>query len=57
MRFNGHWITVGDVIDQLANVQGAVHKGEPGTARRQAVQALGSSTAAMVCPVWSGRSN
>jgi hypothetical protein len=41
MRFNGHWITVGDVIDQLANVEGAVHKGEPGTARRQAVQALG----------------
>jgi hypothetical protein len=32
---------VGDVIDQLANVEGAVHRGEPDTARRQAVQALG----------------
>jgi hypothetical protein len=41
MRFQGHWITVGDVIDQLANVEGAVHSGEPDTARRQAVQALG----------------
>jgi hypothetical protein len=41
MRFNGHWITVGDVIDQLANVEGAVHSGEPDTAHRKAVQALG----------------
>lgn len=41
MRFNSHWITVGDVIDQLANVEGAVHSGEPDTARSQAIQALG----------------
>lgn len=41
MRLNSHWITEGDVIDQLANVEGAVHSGEPETARRQAIQALG----------------
>jgi hypothetical protein len=41
MRFNGHWITVGDVIDQLANVEGAVHSSEPDTAHREAVHALG----------------
>ena len=28
---NGQWITVRDVIDQLANVEGAVHSGEPDT--------------------------
>jgi hypothetical protein len=41
MRFNGHWITVGDVIDQVANVEGAIHSGEPDTAHRKTVQALG----------------
>lgn len=41
MRFDSHWVSVGDVIDQLANVEGAVHSGEPDTARRQAIQALG----------------
>ena len=39
MRFNGNWITVLDVIDQLANVEGAVHSGEPDTDRRKAIQA------------------
>jgi hypothetical protein len=41
MRFNGHWITVRDVIDQLANVEGAVHSGEPDTDRRRTIQAAG----------------
>lgn len=41
MRFNGNWITVLDVIDQLANVEGAVHSGEPDTDRRKAIQAAG----------------
>ena len=41
MRFNGHWITVGDVIDQLANVEGAVHSGDPDTDRQRAIQAAG----------------
>jgi hypothetical protein len=41
MYFQGHPITVGNVIDQLANVEGAVHRGEPDTARRKAIQVLG----------------
>jgi hypothetical protein len=41
MRFDGHWITAGDVIDQLANVEGAVHSGDPDTDRRKVIQATG----------------
>jgi hypothetical protein len=29
MRFSENWITVRDVIDQLANVEGAVHSSKP----------------------------
>lgn len=41
MRFNGHWISVEDMIDQLANVEGAVHSGTPGTNHRRVIQAAG----------------
>lgn len=41
MRFNGQWITVRDVIDQLANVEGAVHSGEPDTDHQKMIQAAG----------------
>jgi hypothetical protein len=29
MRFSESWITIRDVIDQLANIEGAVHRGNP----------------------------
>lgn len=29
MRFSENWITIRDVIDQLANIEGAVHSGKP----------------------------
>jgi len=41
MRFNGVFITVRDVIDQLANVEGAVHSGNANNDRRKAAQAAG----------------
>ena len=28
MRFSGSWLTVRDVVNQLANIEGAVHRGE-----------------------------
>lgn len=39
MRFDERWITVRDVIDQLANVEGAVHKGGPKDERDRTLQA------------------
>jgi hypothetical protein len=41
MRFNGNPITVRDVIDQLANIEGAVHHGSARNERRRAVEAAG----------------
>src|SRR5262249_16858245 len=41
MRFSGEWITVRDVIDQLANVEGAVHSGNPKDERERVLQAAG----------------
>ncbi len=38
MRFNGNWLTVRDVINQLANIEGAVHRGEARDARERALQ-------------------
>ncbi len=38
MRFNGNWITVQDVINQLANIEGAVHRGGVRDARERALQ-------------------
>jgi hypothetical protein len=40
MGFSGTWLTVRDVINQLANVEGAVHRGEARDAREQALQAV-----------------
>lgn len=42
MRFGGRWITVRDVIDQLANVEGAVHSGEAKNDRQRVLQAASS---------------
>ena len=39
MRFGGSWITVRDVIDQLANIEGAVHSGKAKDERQRALQA------------------
>lgn len=39
MRFEGSWITVRDVIDQLANIEGAVHSGKVKDERQRALQA------------------
>jgi hypothetical protein len=41
MRFGGNWITIRDVIDQLANVEGAVHSGKAKDARQKTIQATG----------------
>jgi hypothetical protein len=41
MRYGGRWITVHDVIDQLANVEGAVHSGEPRNQHQRLLQAAG----------------
>jgi hypothetical protein len=41
IRFNGYWITVANVIDQLANVEGAVHSGVPDTDHRKAIRDVG----------------
>jgi hypothetical protein len=41
MRFRAKWITIRDVIDQLANVEGAVHVGNAKDERQRAVQAAG----------------
>ncbi|MEV1290038.1 hypothetical protein [Micromonospora sp. NPDC049679] len=41
MRFGGSWITVRDVIDQLANIEGAVHIGKAKHERHTALQAAG----------------
>ncbi len=38
MRFSGNWITVRDVINQLANIEGAVHRGEAKDARERALR-------------------
>ena len=40
MGFNGTWLTVRDVINQLANIEGAVHRGEARDARERALQAV-----------------
>ncbi len=40
MRFSGNWLTVRDVINQLANIEGAVHRGEPRDARERALQEM-----------------
>ena len=39
MRFGGSWIKVRDVIDQLANIEGAVHSGKAKDERQRALQA------------------
>ena len=41
MRFGGRWITVHDIIDQLANVEGAVHSGTARDERQRVLQAAG----------------
>jgi hypothetical protein len=41
MRFSESWITIRDVIDQLANIEGAVHSGEPKKERHRVLQAAG----------------
>jgi hypothetical protein len=41
MRFGGSWITVRDVIDQLANIEGAVHSGRAKDERHRVLQAAG----------------
>jgi hypothetical protein len=38
MRFSGNWLTVRDVINQLANIEGAVHRGKVREARERALQ-------------------
>ena len=38
--FNGNWLTVRDVINQLANINGAVHRSEARDARERALQAV-----------------
>jgi hypothetical protein len=40
MGFNGTWLTVRDVINQLANIEGAVHRGEARDARERALEAV-----------------
>lgn len=39
MRFGGSWITVRDVIHQLANIEGAVHSSKAKGERQRALQA------------------
>lgn len=39
MRFSENWITVRDVIYQLANIEGAVHSGKPKKERQRVLQA------------------
>jgi Cys-tRNA synthase (O-phospho-L-seryl-tRNA:Cys-tRNA synthase) len=41
MRFSENWITVRNVIDQLANIEGAVHSGEPKKDCHKVLQAAG----------------
>jgi hypothetical protein len=41
MRFSETWITARDVIDQLANIEGAVHVGNPKKERHRVLQAAG----------------
>jgi hypothetical protein len=41
MRFSGNWITVRDVIDQLANIEGAVHSGKPKKEHYRVLHAAG----------------
>jgi hypothetical protein len=41
MRFSKSWITVRDVIDQLANIEGAVHGSTPTKERHGVLQAAG----------------
>jgi hypothetical protein len=38
MRFSGNRLTVRDVINQLANIEGAVHRGEARDARERALR-------------------
>jgi hypothetical protein len=40
MRFDGNWITVRDVINQLANIEGAVHRDEANDARERALREM-----------------
>jgi hypothetical protein len=39
MRMNGTWITVRDLIAQLAHIDGAVHSGQPQNEREKVLQA------------------
>jgi hypothetical protein len=41
MCLHENWVTVRDVIDQLANIEGAVHKGEPKDEREKVIRAAG----------------
>lgn len=41
MRFSDNWITIRDVIDHLANIEGAVHSGKPKEERQRVLQAVG----------------
>lgn len=43
MRFSGNWLTVRDVINQLANIEGAVHCGEARDAPERALQEVAKS--------------
>jgi hypothetical protein len=38
---NGQWYTVRDAIDQVAHIEGAVHRGQPKTSKQQALAATG----------------
>jgi hypothetical protein len=40
MRVQGHWVTVRDLIDQLAHVEGAVHAGRPAPGRQEVLQKI-----------------
>jgi hypothetical protein len=49
MRFGGSWITIRDVIDQLANIEGAVHSGKAKDERQRDSRRRQSSIAAQAC--------
>ena len=39
LRMHGTWVTVRDLIDQLAHIEGAVHSGTPQNERQELLQA------------------
>lgn len=42
MRCSENWVTIRDVIDQLADIEGAVHSGKPRKERHRVLQAAGT---------------